>query len=261
MEQSKTKRKSSTSWEPIGKWYQNLVGDEGHYYHQHVILPGILKLLNITKTSKSSLLDLACGSGVLARQLPKEMTYYGIDISPSLIHAASKEDLNSLHHFSVGDVTKPLGLKKTNFQFVTIVLAAQNMEHPEQAFKNAFAHLESEGKLLIIINHPCFRIPRQSSWQIDQQNKVQFRRVDRYLSTLKIPIQAHPSKKEKSAETWSFHHSLSTYSSWLKDSGFMIETLEEWCSDKQSTGKNAKMENRSRSEFPLFLAILAIKKE
>ncbi|MFS8563077.1 MAG: hypothetical protein LVR00_01585 [Rhabdochlamydiaceae bacterium] len=125
--------------------------------------------------------------------------------------------------------------------------------------KNAHLLLKPQGKLLIVLNHPCFRIPRQSSWGVDEPKKLQYRRIDRYLSPLKIPIQTHPGKQHDSQETWSFHHPLSDYTRWLQEAGFTIEIIEEWISDKTSTGGHAKMENRSRAEFPLFLAILACK--
>jgi hypothetical protein len=35
--------------------------------------------------------------------------------------------------------------------------------------------------------------------------------------------------------------------------------MEEWTSDKVSVGKAAKGENRARAEFPLFMAIRAVK--
>ena len=38
----KHEKHKSTSWEPVGNWYQTIVGEEGHYYHQHVILPQLL---------------------------------------------------------------------------------------------------------------------------------------------------------------------------------------------------------------------------
>jgi hypothetical protein len=110
-----------------------------------------------------------------------------------------------------------------------------------------------------VLNHPCFRIPRQSSWGVDLEKKIQYRRIDRYFSSMKIPIQSHPSKGAQSSHTSSFHHSLSRYVQWLKQTGFVIETMDEWCSDKKSTGKHAKMEDTSRAEFPLFLAIVAKK--
>ena len=65
----------------------------------------------------------------------------------------------------------------------------------------------------------------------------------------------HPGSD--SGLTWSFHQPLSTYTKMLADNHFVIENLEEWTSDKESVGKASRMENRSRAEFPLFLAIAA----
>lgn len=73
-----------------------------------------------------------------------------------------------------------------------------------------------------------------------------------------IPINMNPSDRG-SEVTMSYHFPLSSYSKMLKDAGFVIELIEEWTSDKESQGKAARMENRSRSEIPLFLAIKAKK--
>lgn len=251
----------TTSWESSGQWYQSIVGKEGHYYHKEIIIPGLLKLMEMKKNSPLSILDLACGNAVLARHLPKELMYVGIDIAPSLIRAASKEDRNSNHQYLVGDVSKSLPLDQLDFDCATVVLAIQNIKEPEKVFLNAYKHLSDHGHLLLVINHPCFRIPRQSSWQVDEEKKWQYRRVDRYMSSMEIPIQTHPSKAEKSQETWSFHHPLSAYSHWLHRSGFCIEVIEEWVSNKVSTGKAAKMENQARKEIPLFMAIKAVKRK
>lgn len=246
---------AETSWENSHSWYDKTVGEKGHYYHQSVIFPKALKLLELKKGDK--LLDLACGQGVLSRQLPLQVGYLGVDASTSLIKQA--KHYASTRNFLVGDVTQTLKTPEKDFSHATIILALQNIEHPQLVLRNASNHLKSQGKLLIVLNHPCFRIPRQSSWGIDEAKKLQYRRVDRYLSPLKIPIQTHPGRQKDSQETWSFHHSLSDYSLWLKEEGFSIELIEEWVSDKQSTGGHAKMENRSRAEFPLFLTILASK--
>lgn len=247
-----------TSWEPVQKWYRNVVGEDGHYYHQHIILPGLMRILNLKPSNASSILDLACGQGILGRQVPETMKYTGVDISSSLVKDARKQDGSSHHTYLVADITKPLSLNQ-KFSHGTIILALQNIEHPLLALKNAGNHIEKGGKLIIVLNHPCFRIPRQSSWQIDEGKKLQYRRIDRYFSPMEIPIQAHPSKGEQSSSTLTFHHPISAYSKWLKEAGFFIEEIEEWCSDKVSTGKAAKMENRSREEFPLFLTICAEK--
>lgn len=253
-------KKSTTSWQHVGKWYNEKVGEEGHFYHQSIIIPQTIRLLNFSEKQPASLLDLACGQGILSRHLPPFVSYVGIDAAPALIAAAKQYHQQASHQFLVGDVTKKLPLKQPSFTHASIILALQNIEHPLLVFKNASDHLQPGAPFIIVINHPCFRIPRQSSWKVDEENKIQYRRIDRYMSEMKIPIQTHPGKGKESPLTLSFHHPLSAYSRWLKEAGFAIDLIEEWCSNKQSEGRAAKMENRSREEIPLFMAILAQKR-
>ncbi len=250
---------TQSSWQPVSSWYTKSVGEAGHYYHQHVVLPALDRLLHFT--TNSSLLDLGCGQGVLERHLPSTLSYTGVDVAPSLIEYAKRNAKNPKHTFFVGDVTRSLSLPPSSFTHATIVLALQNMEDSASALKQAARFLKIGGQLIIVLNHPMFRIPRQSSWGIDEQNKIQYRRVDRYLSPIRIPITATPSQGQKSQVTWSYHKPLSLYAAELRNAGFVITMIEELGSDKVSEGKASKMENRSRAEFPLFMVIVAERKE
>lgn len=254
------KRSSSTSWQNVGKWYNETVGEGGHYYHQTLIIPKVLDLLHFSKNEPASLLDLACGQGVLSRHLPPHVSYVGLDVAGPLIAAAKRYRHPPSHQFFQADVTQKLPLQHPPFSHATIILALQNIESPLAVFKNASHYLQSGAPFIIVLNHPCFRIPRQSFWKVDEENKIQYRRIDRYMSPMKIPIQTHPGQGKQSSHTLSFHHPLSDYSRWLKEAGFVIELIEEWCSNKVSEGRAAKMENRSREEIPLFMAIAARKK-
>ncbi len=245
-----------TSWETSSSWYDKIVGAKGHYYHQQVIIPGVLRLLEREKKAQPHILDLACGQGVLARHLPKGMKYLGIDASESLINSAKSY---TSHSFFMHDLAHPLDLPYKEFSHATCILAIQNLSNLLPLFRTAFSHLRKASPFIIVLNHPCFRIPRQSSWGIDEQKKLQYRRIDRYMTPLKIPIQTTPSKHEQSETTTSFHHPLSFYTVQLKAAGFTLDLIEEWCSDKKSAGKTAAMENRSRQEFPLFMTLVARK--
>jgi len=251
--------RTKSSWQPVSSWYTKSVGDAGHYYHQHVVLPALDRILHLTPTS--SLLDIACGQGVLERHLPASLSYTGIDVAPSLIEYAKRNAKNPRHTFLVSDATRSIPIPPNTFTHATIVLALQNMEDSASTLKNAARALKISGQLVIVLNHPMFRIPRQTSWGIDEQNKMQYRRVDRYMSPLNIPITVAPSQGQKSQVTWTYHKPLSLYVAELRNAGFVITMIEELGSDKVSEGKASKMENRSRAEFPLFMVIVAQRQE
>lgn len=244
---------TNTSWEKSAHSYAESLRDRGSYYHEHLVIPGVLRLLNLRPSD--SLLDIGCGEGILTRSLPKGVGYLGVDASVSLISFAKKQ--SSQKEFLVADAAKPFDTKGKHFTHSAIILALQNIGDVEVVLQNVSKVLQPKGKLVIALNHPCFRIPRLSSWGIDEARKLQYRRIDRYMTSQEIPINTNPGKGQKSPITWSFHRPLSYYFDSLQKAGFVVEKLEEWCSDKVSVGEAARMENRGRSEFPLFLAIKA----
>ena len=243
------------SWDKSADWYDRLVGSEGHYYHEKVVIPKALSLLNLG--SEGKFLDLGCGQGVLAQKIPRDMHYVGLDASKTLIdHALSRRGKNA--KFLVHDLcAKPFPEEAKGGTHAAFILSLQNMSDGEKAIKHSALSLTKGGKLLIVMNHPCFRIPRQSGWEIDNGKKLKFRRIDRYMTPLDIPITTNPGKTS-SHETISYHNPLSTYFQWLQKANYKVLAVEEWCSDKVSEGPKKPMEDRARKEFPLFLAILAV---
>lgn len=263
------KSNRSNSWNKVSGWYNKITANGGHYFHRQVIIPNVLRLLNLEPQSiqhKASynVLDLACGNGVLAKSLPKTVKYTGVDSAENLIKKAKLEDKNYSHKYLIADVTHPLSLTE-QFTHAVIILALQNLDRPEKAIENAYKALNSNGYLLIVINHPMFRIPRQSSWGMDDARKIQYRRIDRYITPMAIPVNMNPSDRN-SEITMSYHYPLTDYTKMLKAAGlpagrqgFVIELIEEWTSDKESFGRAKKMEDRARAEIPLFMAIVAQK--
>ncbi len=245
-------KKKNTSWEKVSSWYDKLVGINGHYYHKNVIFPSLLK--NAIFKKKCSLLDLACGQGVLSRVINENIDYWGCDVSSSLISAAKKLKRGN---FFVSDITKPLMLDKKDFDVITIILALQDIGLHDEIFQNCYNHLKPNGKLFLIINHPCFRIPRQTSWNITKTE--QSRQVNRYMTNMTIPIKTNPGKKEFSKKVYFHHYPMQEYFNILNRNGFTIKNIQELISDKKSTGKNRKKEDLARKEIPLFLSIEAKK--
>jgi ubiquinone/menaquinone biosynthesis C-methylase UbiE len=241
---------TSSSWEGVSDWYDSIVGKEGHYYHQAIVLPGVLRLLELQP--KSSLLDIACGQGVLARAIPKGVTYTGLDISKTLIRQAQTHSKNKDHIFKTADVTQPLPLE-TQFSHAACVLAIQNIQYPDKMFTELSKWMQPGGRAVFVINHPCFRIPRNSQWQFEESTKSLLRAERLYMSELAVPIASH---QKNEASTISYHYPLSAYIKMLSRSGFVLSWMEEWCTDKKSEGGAQRWENRAKREFPLFLALV-----
>ncbi len=251
------KNELNTSWQKVSKWYDKKTGDKGHFFQEKVIIPKSLELLKLV--SSHNILDLACGQGVFSRYIPNGCKYTGIDISEDLIQYAKKRNNESNKNFIVSDVSQPLHIKESFFTHCVIILALQNIENANRVILNASKALKDNGKFLIVLNHPSFRIPKHTSWEIDKIQRVQYRRINRYLSSIKIPIDMNPGNKNSDKITWSFHNPLQYYSELLNNNGFKITLIQEWISPKESVGKAAKMENIARNEFPMFMALLCEK--
>jgi SAM-dependent methyltransferase len=244
-----------SSWDSNEKWYDRIVGEQGHEYHQDLILPQLISFSQ--HLSIHSILDVGCGQGVLERALrPFIDRYVGIDISSKLIQRAKQRAVSSAQYYCT-PAEKGYPFRAKPFDAAYFLLSLQNMEHPEEALKQAISHIRPSGYLLLVLNHPCFRIPRQSDWGFDPKQQLQYRRMSLYMSPQAIPIQTHPSQSHRSSITYSYHYPLSTYMKWLSHSGCSLTHLDEWCSCKTSSGQAATRENRARKEFPLFLFMVA----
>lgn len=251
------KKQQKTDWGEVAGWYDQLVGEGGSEFHREVVLPGVLKLLQTKPADK--LIDIACGQGVLCRILAErgaEVT--GVDGAKELIEVAKKRGPASIR-YHVGDARSLEFLPESHFDAAACVLAIQNINPLQPVFAGVARALKPGGRLVIVMMHPCFRGPKETSWGWDEKEKVQYRRVDRYLLPRKSPIVTRPGV-DPDTYTWSFHKPIEDYVKSLRNAGLLVDALEEWASHKTSTsGPRAGAENTARKEIPMFLAIRGIK--
>lgn len=255
-----------TAWSDVADWYDQLVGESGSDYHQHVVLPGVIKLLK--PQPDQHVLDVACGQGVLTRLLAlRGVRVTGLDASRPLIASARDyarklpADQQKLLDYQVLDASKEFAsfLTPASFDSAVCVLAIQNIHPIQPLCQSVCACLKPGGHFVIVMMHPHFRGPKETRWGWDETTGTQYRRVDRYLIPRKAPIITHPGKKD-STYTWSFHKPLEAYIKALRNAGLLIDLIEEWPSHRTSQpGPRQAAENLARKEIPLFMAIRAIK--
>ena len=257
--------KPTTSWGGVADWYDEHLNTEEDSYQRQVILPNILRLLELKKGM--TVLDLACGSGFFARELaqacPAIGGVIGVDISAELINLAKKQKSNNLDYF-ISPAHDLSMIMDRSVDAVVNILAIQNIEEVKEMLSGVKRVLRPEGKLIVVMNHPAFRIPQGSGWQWNEAGKKQSRLISYYLSETRTAIKMHPGLSRRSGAkaeadtTTSFHRPLQYYFKLLNNEGFAVSRLEEWISHKTSqSGPRKRVEDKARKEFPLFLCLVA----
>jgi ubiquinone/menaquinone biosynthesis C-methylase UbiE len=248
-------------WDAVAGWYDGWVGKGGSEHHRKLAIPNVMRLLDLKKGE--TVLDIGCGQGVLAEQVGKTgAAYTGVDVSPRLLEMARKHHKGRDVRFFQADACKLAAskdLKAGEFDAAVFLLSIQDINPLDEALLSAAWALKPGGRLVILMTHPCFRIPRQSGWGYDENRKLNYRRVDRYLTPLPVPMKAYAGG---SGTTMSFHRPLHEYINGLAapEVGMMIDHMDEITTYKTDEGRiSDKTLAEAEREFPLFMALRARK--
>ncbi len=290
-----------TSWGKVADWYDEYLENDDSYQKQ-VILPNLMRVLD--PKPREMILDIACGQGFFTEEIAvRGADVIGFDISPELVKKAESklytQKIENARVF-VGKADDMNSIPNDSIDNAVCVLASQNIEHLDTMFKEAARVLKRAkpqdrvgiaiknaqqgktkhgqgdfkeipsfkgGRLILVINHPSFRIPKESDWHFEEQARnphqgKQGRVVYQYLSEGRITIDMNPGiPKERTRDkvyTVSYHRPLQVFVKWLTKHGFAITRIEEWASHKKSEkGPRSSAEDTARKEIPLFMCIEA----
>lgn len=252
------RRVSSRSWDGVATWYAGWVGKHGSNYHRQVFIPTALDLLSPGKGER--ILDVGCGSGVLAPHVAATGAHYtGIDKSPRLVGIARRNHGRS-GRFYVGDATCLAPTPEIGdgiHDAAMFIMSIQDIAPLDAALRSVAEALRPDGRIVMIMMHPCFRVPRQSGWGYDAQRHLQFRRIDRYLSPLEVPMKEFEGGRKA---TVSFHRPLETYVNGLRDQRFAVDALREIAVEDAGMNPPGKAERAAFREIPMFLALRATRR-
>jgi SAM-dependent methyltransferase len=252
-------RSARTSWDPLAQWYNGWVGEEGSEHHREVAIPALLSLLD--PQPDEEILDLGAGQGVLAPYIAAAgARYTGVDASPRLLQIARRRDIEGVRfvHGDAARLSRLPELREAGFDAVVFLLSIQDMDPLEDVLASAAWALKPGGRLCMLLTHPAFRVPRQSGWGWDDSRKLHYRRVDRYLTSLAVPMKSAPGNKR--FVTRSFHRPLERYINGLGGAGMLVERMMEVPAHRVHSPPERKgAVDRARREIPLFLGLRARK--
>ncbi len=242
-----------TSWGNVASWYHEMLESGEGTFQKDVILPNLLRLMDIQKGQK--ILDLACGTGFFSREfLAVGASVIGVDVGAELLEIAKKNSDKKIQYIesSADDLHFVL---KESVDHIVIVLALQNIENVAGVLKECRRVLKPSGKLFVVLNHPTFRVPKSSDWGWDEENMIQYRRVDAYLSEKQVKIEMHPGEN-KNIKTISFHRPLQYYFKMMNKNNLCVTRMEEWISNRVGPkGRKFAASEKARKEIPLFMVL------
>lgn len=248
--------KQSTSWGKVAAWYDRLLTEQPDTYQEQIIKPNLLRILNVLPGEM--FLDVGCGQGFFARQLAAAgAEVLGVDVAGELIKMA-KQNGGPNQSYLVLSAERLAGISDNRFDAAVCVLALQNIKNMPAAILEIARVLKNNGRFLLVLNHPAFRVPTASGWGFDKSAQVQYRRVDKYLSEISQKVDMTQGVKDlkKKKYTWSFHHPLQVYFKAFHKAGLAVTRLEEWTSHKTSDrGPRKAAEDQARKQIPLFMCL------
>ena len=265
-------KNKETSWGGVAGWYDELLEQSSDSFQSRVIMPNLIRILDPKPGMKVA--DVACGQGYFSRAFAANgADVVACDISPELIELAKAKPLGAPTSkgpavkpgqlaFSVAPADSLSFMSDGSVDALTIILAIQNIENLAGTMAEAARVLRAGGRLILVTNHPAFRIPKASSWVWDDKSATQYRRIDAYMSDSKVEIDMTPGADKPADKklTVSFHRPLQSYFKAMSKAGLAVSRLEEWISHKESQkGPRQEAEDRIRKEIPMFLMLEAKK--
>jgi SAM-dependent methyltransferase len=160
----------------------------------------------------------------------------------------------------VADACQPGPWADGSHDAATCIMAVHDVPDLLGMFSSVARALKPGGRAVMVFMHPCFRIPRKSHWGWDGDQKIQYRRLDSYGTPLEIPITTHPGKR--TGEETKFHHRpLADLLTAMGQGGLAVVACEELYSHRrsQASGPFSKAEHAAAEEFPMFIALKALR--
>lgn len=182
--------------------------------YQKVIIPWVIQKIHNLCGKESRILDVGCGCGYLANLIFSEYPYVsGIDISRASIDYARKK--YPYIDFKCEDFCA-LTYEKTT-DLILAVMTLNNLSNLNDFFRVAKEILNPNGKILIVIPHPCF-------WPIKHIKDEKFAYLEENFYQVSFSTKG---RQDYPSTILYFHRPIEKYYEYIKKEGFNLLSVTE----------------------------------
>jgi 2-polyprenyl-3-methyl-5-hydroxy-6-metoxy-1,4-benzoquinol methylase len=220
-------------WDEKAAFWDQLHGEEGNRFHRELIAPALERLLTLSTGER--VLDIACGSGVVARRLAALGAHVtATDFSPALIERARAR--GQAHgqpiDYRVVDATDEEALAALGegvFDAITCTMALMDMPAIAPFYRAVRRLLRPAGRAVIATAHPAFNSlnPVFYAEVEDRDGQLIQRRGLKIEAYLDIPpVRAAGAPNEPNAHYY-YHRPMSVLLGEAFAAGLVIDAVEE----------------------------------
>ena len=239
-------------WDQLADAYDSRHGDDGNKWHRMLVEPAVLRMLPLSQGLR--VLDLCCGSGMLARRLDSlGATVTGADGSDEFLSRARLRSADRIRWVLVDATDEEAIAALGTFDAVVSTMAVMDLPDIAPLFRGVQRLLHTGGPFVVVTAHPAFNHPDVvfvtedgeacdgDAWQ---RRTI---RMSRYLKPYEQEVRGVPGQPVTQRY---FHRPLSSILAAAFGAGFVLDALEEPSFREPSDGRYD-----ARPEIPPVLAI------
>lgn len=222
-----------TLWDQKAAFWDNLHGDEGNRFHQRLISPAVERLLALEPGER--VLDIACGSGVMARRLAELGGHVtAVDFSAELIEKAKSRGQSAGEpiQYGVVDATDEdalAALGEGQYDAIVSTMALMDMPVIAPLYRAVRRLLRPEGRFVFATAHPAFNSanPVFVAEMEDKGGELLLSQGIKVRSYLLVPPTKGAGAPEEPNPHYYFHRPMHELLGEAFAAGLVLDGLEE----------------------------------
>lgn len=215
-----TTKQIALQWDMVAKSRDDQIRSGLDVSYGHVLSPAILQL--IQAKSSDRVIDVGCGSGVLAERIARlAQSVVGVDPSKQSIALAKASALRLANTEYISESIESFSKKYQGecFDIAIANMVLQDAADLEGVLNSVAGVLRCDGTFVCTITHPCFW---PAYWGYDRCEWFEYGKEIAIDAPFRIS-----SVEEPVGRTTHFHRPLGQYVSTFHDANFQVDRLVE----------------------------------